>query len=71
MCIKDRRVHTYCSYYNFTLEEAIGKKKMTGSTFPESELLYIFGSLLDLAAQLEKRGIAIADYRPDNIYLSP
>ena len=28
MCIKDTKVHTYSNYYNFTLEEAIKKKKI-------------------------------------------
>ena len=28
MCIKDTKVHTYCNFYNFTLKQAIDKKKI-------------------------------------------
>jgi hypothetical protein len=46
MCIKHKKIHTFCNYYNFTLEGAIEKKKLQDAFFPESELVYIMGSLL-------------------------
>lgn len=33
MCIKDTKVHTFCNYYNFTLKQAIEKKKLRDSRF--------------------------------------
>jgi hypothetical protein len=33
VCIKDIKVHTFCNYYNFTLKQAIGKKKNKGTQF--------------------------------------
>lgn len=27
LCIKDKKVHTFSNYYNFTLKQAIDKKK--------------------------------------------
>lgn len=71
VCIKNKQVHTYCSYYNFTLAEAINKKKIQECRFPEAELVYIMGCLVELALFLKRFGIAVGDYRPGNIYLSP
>jgi hypothetical protein len=34
LCIKHRRVHTFYSYFNFTLEGAIEKKKLQDTYFP-------------------------------------
>ena len=36
MCIKDKKTHTFCNYYNFNLFEAIKKKKQQQSIFSES-----------------------------------
>lgn len=36
MCIKDKKSHTFCNYYNFTLSEAIKKKKQQQTIFTES-----------------------------------
>lgn len=36
MCIKDKKTHTFCNYYNFTLMEAIRKKKQQQTIFTES-----------------------------------
>lgn len=71
MCIKNKKIHTYCNYYNFTLAEAINKKKITESDFSEHELVYIMSCLIELALYLKKFDISIGDYRPDSIYLSP
>ncbi len=71
MCIKDTKVHTFCNYYNFTLKQAIEKKKVRDSRFSESELIYIMSSLLDLALFLKNNSIVFGDYRSDKIFLSP
>ena len=71
MCIKDTKVHTYCNYYNFTLQQAIDKKKVRDSRFSEQELSYIMFCLLDLATYLKNNGIALGEYRSDRIFLSP
>lgn len=34
MCIKHKKIHTFCNYYNFTLEAAVEKKKLQDSLFP-------------------------------------
>jgi hypothetical protein len=34
VCIKHKKIHTFCNYYNFTLEAAIEKKKLQDSFFP-------------------------------------
>lgn len=34
MCIKHKKIHTFCNYYNFTLEAAVDKKKLQDSLFP-------------------------------------
>lgn len=59
MCIKDTKVHTYCNYYNFTLKQAIDKKKVRDSRFNEQDLSYIMWCLLDLANYLKNNGIAL------------
>ena len=59
MCIKDTKVHTYCNYYNFTLKQAIDKKKVRDSRFNEQDLSYIMWCLLDLARYLKENGIAL------------
>ena len=33
LCVKNSMVHTFTNYYNFTLEEAIDKKKSQDSCF--------------------------------------
>jgi len=33
MCIKDKKVNTFCNYYNFTLVDAIRKKKQQQAIF--------------------------------------
>lgn len=71
MCIKDTKVHTFCNYYNFTLKQAIDKKKVRDSRFSEAELSYIMSCLLDLAVYLKSSGIVLGDYRSDKIFLSP
>ena len=71
MCIKDTKVHTYCNYYNFTLKQAIDKKKVRDSRFSESELAYIMWCLIDLAIYLKNYGIALGEHRSDRIFLSP
>ena len=71
MCIKHKKIHTFCNYYNFTLESAIEKKKLQDSLFPETELVYIMGCLLDISHYLQKYGISVAEYRTRSIYLSP
>lgn len=59
MCIKDKKTHTFCNYYNFNLCEAIKKKKQQQSIFTESELLYIMGCLVEVAEYLRKFNISI------------
>jgi hypothetical protein len=71
MCIKDTKVHTFCNFYNFTLKQAIDKKKVKDSRFSEAELAYIMVCLLDLAVYLKSSGIVLGDYRSDKIFLSP
>ncbi len=71
MCIKDKKTHTFCNYYNFNLAEAIKKKKQQQSIFTESELVYIMCCLADAGQYLSKFGISLGEYRPENIYLSP
>jgi hypothetical protein len=71
VCIKHKRIHTFCSYYNFTLEEAVEKKKLQDSYFPESELVYIMGCLMEVAGYLQPYGIALGEYRANSIFLSP
>lgn len=34
MCIKHKKVHTFCNYYNFTLAGAVEKKKLQEGHFP-------------------------------------
>lgn len=63
MCIKDKKTHTFCNYYNFNLVEAIKKKKQQQSIFTESELLYIMGCLLEVGEYLRNFNISIGDYR--------
>ena len=71
MCIKHKSLHTFCHYYNFTLEGAIEKKKMMDRGFSESELVYILGCLLEAGHHLEQQGICYGDYRTPSLYLSP
>ncbi len=33
MCIKDKKTLTFCNYYNYTLTEAIKKKKQQQTIF--------------------------------------
>ena len=49
MCIKDRKAHVYCNYYNFTLAQAILKKKKNNAAFPENDLVYIMSCLTSVA----------------------
>lgn len=46
MCIIHKTLNVYCSYYNFTLEQAMMKKKYIKNIFSEADLIYILGSLL-------------------------
>jgi hypothetical protein len=71
MCIKHKKIHTFCNYYNFTLEAAVEKKKLQDAFFPETELVYIMGALLEAAGYLQKYGISVGEYRTKSIYLSP
>lgn len=71
LCIKHKRLHTFCHYYNFTLEGAVERKKIMDSSFPESELIYIMGCLLEGACHLMEHGIVHGDYRTPSVYLSP
>lgn len=64
-------VHTYSNYYNFTLAQAIQKKKMTRNNFTEADLLYIMHSLVDIITYLRQYKIAFGLFRSDSVYLSP
>lgn len=64
-------VHTYCNYYNFTLAQAIQKKKTTRNYFTEADLLYIMHSLVDTIAYLRQYKLAFGLFRTDSVYLSP
>lgn len=46
-------------------------KKLQDSSFPENELLYIMGCLLDLAIFLQNYGLTLGEYRSQSIFLSP
>ena len=71
MCIKDKKSHVYCNYYNFTLSQAIEKKKKTKASFAENDLLYIMGCVVSLANYLRQKEIFIGQYRADRVYISP
>jgi hypothetical protein len=71
MCIKDKKSHAYCNYYNFTLAQAIEKKKKVKTGFQENDLLYIMGCMVSLAHYLKQRQIFIGEYRADRVYISP
>lgn len=64
-------VHTYSNYYNFTLAQAIQKKKMTRNNFTEADLLYIMHSLVDIITYLRQYKISFGLFRSDSVYLSP
>ena len=71
MCIKDKKTHAYCNYYNFTLAQAIQKKKRTSSSFPENDLLYIMSCLVSFANYLKQNKMYLGEYRSKRIYISP
>lgn len=71
MCIKDTKVHTYCNYYNFTLKQAIEKKKVKDSRFNEAELAYIMYCLFEVAIYLKSFGVVFGDYRSERVFMSP
>jgi serine/threonine protein kinase len=71
MCIKDTKIQTYANYYNFTLQQAIEKKKMKEGKFTESELAFVLSCLLDVGGYLKKEGIIFGDFRPEQIFLTP
>ncbi len=71
LCIIHKVVHTYCNYYNFTLSQAIEKKKATKNTFNESDLIYILHSLCDLIFYLHKYNLILGQIRSPSIFLSP
>lgn len=71
MCIKDKKIDIFCTYYNFTIRNAIDKKKIKESKFTETELVYAMWCLLDLAIYLKSFGISYGDYRSENVFLSP
>ena len=56
--MRHRVVHVFSSYYNFTLESAIDKKKLQRAFFSENELVYVMGCLLDLALYLQGFGLS-------------
>ena len=60
-------VHTYCSYYNFTLAQAIAKKKATRNFFTEGDLLYLMHSLLDALCGLKRYGLAFGQFRSESV----
>lgn len=49
MCIKHEMLHSYVSYYTFTLKQAIQKKKSNKYMFSEGDLMYILKSLVGFA----------------------
>lgn len=52
ICIKAKQMHIYCNYYNFTLKQAILKRKHAKRSFSEAELVFVFEVLLELALYL-------------------
>ena len=47
--MKHEMLTAYVNYYNFTLERAIEKKKVTKHSFSEGDLIYVTKSLVSLA----------------------
>ena len=64
-------LHTYVNYYNFTLKQAIEKKKITKHHFSEGDLMYVTKSLVSFALELKRYGISKGTYRSEEIFLSP
>lgn len=64
-------VHTYCSYYNFTLAQAIAKKKATKNAFSEGDLLYMMHAMVDVVCYLKGNELVFGQFRTESVYLSP
>lgn len=60
----------FCSYYNFTLKQAIQKKKALRYKFSEGELWYVLGTLLDLGQFLQTMELSFGNYNASNVFLS-
>ena len=73
MCIKKICLQIYTKYYNHTLEMAIDKKIKRNKRFRESDVVYVFKSLLDIwkfvAEEVNQKYTAL--FHIKNIYLTP
>lgn len=71
MCIIHVKLDIYCNYYNFTLSQAVQKKKVNGLRFAENELWYVLSTLVELGRYLQTEGLSLGDYRSEDVFLTP